>query len=138
MSNYEALKSIEQVELAEDIQLPKVQELTYNLLHSGGTWKSPFDLYKDTKGKFFINIMTPLKDTGDTNDISKSSPSTKNQKGTYKLNTNGYNASNYIELTIPKYILLNFTNIVPKGTKFVVGSINGSYDVDDMRIIGLY
>lgn len=138
MSNYEALSSIEKVELAETIELPKIEKLTLHLLEIQGYWESAFDKYKDVKGKFFISIMTPLKDGGDANNVSMGSPSTRNQKGKTKLNTSGYNSSNYIELTIPKHILLNFTDSVPKGTKFIVGSINGSYDADDMRIIGVY
>lgn len=138
MSNYEAMSSIEKVELAETIELPKIAKLSYSLLESGGTWESAFDKYKDTKAKFFINIMTPLADSsGDATDTSNTSPSTRNQKGKTKLNTSSYGSSNYIELTIPKYILLNFTDSVPKGTKFLVGSINGSYDTDDMHIIGV-
>ena len=49
MSNYEAMSSIEKVELAETIKLPKIAKLSYDLLESGGTWESAFDKYKDTK-----------------------------------------------------------------------------------------
>lgn len=137
-SSYEALSSVERVQLAEAIELPTIKALTYETLKSGGKWESAFDKYEDTTGKFFMNIMTPLKDGGDTSDVTKGSPSTRNVKGKTKLNTSSYSSSNYIELTIPKYILLNFTGTIPKGTEFLVGSINGSSDVDDMRIIGIY
>jgi hypothetical protein len=39
---------------------------------------------------------------------------------------------------IPKYIVMNFTGTIPKGTKFLVAFIGGSSSVDNMSIVGLY
>lgn len=142
MSNYYdngAISSVEKATLAEDIVLPSITKapLTLSFLEGGGSYKTAETEYKDTKGKFFISIMTPLVDQTNASTVSKASPTTRGQSGS-KLNASKYSSSNYVTLTIPKYILLNFTGTVPKGTEFLVASINGSSSISNMRIIGIY
>lgn len=127
MPNYydeQQFNTVEKVTLAEDIILPNVDQ-------------SPFTVYKDIEAKFFINIMTPLLSKTELNNKVKSSPSNKGNKGE-DLRISSYQSSNYIILTIPKYIVLNFTDIIPKGTEFLVASIGGDIDINKMRIIGIY
>lgn len=141
MSNYydNMELKIERAILAEEIILPKVTKERY-ITHDWlkyNTYISPFTEYEDTIGKFFIPILTPMVSQGEVWTKTKSSPSTKGHKGD-GLQTRSYNTSNYISLYIPKYILLNFVDKIPKGTEFILSSINNSIDIDDMRIIGIY
>lgn len=133
------LTSIERVQLAEDIELPELPEepLTLAYLQENEEYKLAFNEYKDMMGKFFLPIMTPLVEKGEVNDESKAPPSTKGHKGS-SLETTKYTSTNCIQLVIPKYILLNFKKVVPKGTEFVVASVNNSISIEDMRIVGIY
>lgn len=132
------ISSIERVVLAEDIRLPEISKypLTLKNLEDKGEYKLAFNEYTDVKGKFYLNIMTPLIDKGSVGEKNNSSPSTKGHKG--NLATNKYKSSNYITLIIPKYIVLNFTGVIPKGTEFLIGSVGSSIDLSKIRIIGLY
>ena len=141
MSNYYesgSINSIERVVLAETIKLPSVSTypLTHRNLKENGEYKLAIHEYKDIKAKFYLPIMTPLLNK-DTNQSSKSAPNLRNNKGS-KLNVEGYTTSNYIELVIPKYILLEFIDSIPAGTEFIMGSIGGTTEIEDMRIIGIY
>lgn len=141
MDNYydkQQLASVERVKLATDIILPKVttEPLTLKYLELGNEYKTPFTEYTDMEGKFYITIMTPLVDKSQANKKSQVAPSVRGHKG--NLGTNNYSSSNYITLTIPKYILLNFKDKVPKGTEFIVASVGNTVDLDDLRIIGIY
>lgn len=135
----QSLSGLERVILAEEIILPELPEepLTLAYLEEFGEYKLAFNEYKDTKGKFFMNIMTPLVEKGAVAEKFANSPRTVGHRGK-ALNTTDYISTNYITLTIPKYILLNFTGKVPKGTEFLVASIDGSLEVDDIKIIGIY
>lgn len=141
-SNYfdqQVLSSVERVKLAEDIILPKlpVEPLTLEYLENMGEYKLAINEYQDTMGKFYLPIMTPLVDKAETNDKLTVAPSTRQHRGS-NLRTQSYNTTNFISLVIPKYILLNFKDKVPKGTEFIIASIGSSLDIDDMRIIGIY
>jgi hypothetical protein len=137
------LKNIERVVLAEDIELPEINtepltlELLQELSDKNSYYKLAINEYSDMNAKFFLPIMTPLVDTDNARDSTKSSPSLNGNKGD-SLKSSSYNSTNYITLVIPKYILLNFVSVVPKGTVFVVGSVGGKLNIDEMKIIGLY
>lgn len=141
MSYYDEqqIGTIEIVTLAEDIILPELpyEELTHDYLRHIGPYTLAFNVYKNMMGKFFLPIMTPLVDKGDIMDQGRGAPSTRGHRGA-SLRTSDYTSANYILLPIPKYILLNFRDKVPKGTKFIMASIGGSLDTDKMRIVGLY
>lgn len=131
--------SIERAQLAEDIPLPAIstQKLTLNFLENHDEYILAQNVYTDMIGRFYLNIMTPLLDKSESKTENKTAPSTRGHKGS-KLNTTNYVSTNYVSLVVPKYILLNFTGKVPKGTEFIVASVGGSLDVEDMRIIGIY
>ena len=143
MSSYydsKQISHIERVVLAEDIILPKISNypLTLKNLEINGRYISAFEVYENTVGKFFLNIMTPMVDKSSINEKNYTSP---NIKGT-NLNTTRYQSTNYISLVIPKYILLNFKDRVPKGTEFIIATtpskVGNTLQIEDMRIIGLY
>jgi hypothetical protein len=121
MSNFFEQKRLitERVKLAEDITLPE-----------------SIDDYENIKAKFYINIFTPLVDKSETRTEYKSAPSTKIYNNN-TLNPSNYQQSNYITLTIPRYILFQFKNTIPKDTEFIITCI-GEFKIDHFRIIGVY
>lgn len=140
MSNYfeqQQINTVERVVLAEDISLPEIstEPLTLQYLETHNEYKLACNEYKDITAKFYINIMTPMVDKKSTYSVNSNSPI---MRGHNNLETGKYKSTNYIKLTIPKYILLNFTKTIPKGTEFLIASVGGSIDLEDIRIIGIY
>lgn len=137
----QSIISVERVILAEDIELPKIAKkkdpLTHKYLKNNDEYKLKEREYTNIVGKFFLTIMTPLVSKGLPNTTSCPAPSKFGHRG-QNLNVKSYKSSNYIELTIPKYIIYNFRKLIPKGTEFIVASVGGSTDPNDMRIIGLW
>jgi hypothetical protein len=107
----------ERVQLVEDINLPE----SYND-------------YEDIKAKFFINIFTPLLDKN--KQILETRPAPNNSK-TPSIKGSEYQLSNYIILTIPRYILLNFKDKISAGTEFIITCI-GEFKIEHFKIIGVY
>lgn len=121
MNNIFEDKSIitERVKLVEDIKLPEsVSE------------------YKNISAKFYFNIFTPLVDKSKVNSQFKSAPNI-NKYSNNSLSTSDYQQSNYITLIIPKYMLYQFDNIIPKDTEFIITCI-GEFKIEHFRIIGIY
>lgn len=139
MSNYYEDRTIvtERVTLAEDIILPKISKepLTLSFFETNNEYKLAANEYTDMKGKFYLKIMTPLLSKDSATNTRGVSPILKGQN---KLNTSNYTSANYITLVIPKYILLNFVDKVPAGTEFIISTIDGSTDIEDLKIIGIY
>lgn len=135
------LSNTERVILAEDLKLPELtkEPLTYEWLeeHKGEEYKLAFREYTNLMGKFFLPIMTPLKEQKEVEEESKPAPSTTGHKGA-GLETKKYKSSNIVEIVIPKYILLNYIDIIPKGTEFVAASVNNDVNAEELRIIGIY
>jgi hypothetical protein len=109
----------ERVKLAEDIYLP-----------------DSYKDYKNIKAKFYFNIFTPLIDKSQANIQSKSAPSMSKYSNN-GLAVSDYQQSNYITLTIPKYMLFQFDKVVPKDTEFIITCI-GEFKIKHFRIIGIY
>lgn len=135
------LKYLEEAILMEDIELPELPPFPTHLEVTLETvyYPRPIELYTDMKGKFSITILNPLNNSTDSPvDNTKGSTSVRNiVNKDCNISVSSYQESNYVTLNIPKYILLNFVGKVPKGTKFIVGFIGGSTDVEDIRIIGV-
>jgi hypothetical protein len=121
MSNFFEEKKLvtERVKLAEDIILP-----------------DSIDDYKNTKAKFYLLIYTPLIDKDNIKTQTKSAPSLSKFNNN-NLKPSKYDESNYITLTIPRYILFQFKNKIPKNTEFIITNI-GKFEIDHFRIIGVY
>jgi hypothetical protein len=109
----------ERAKLAEDISLPE-----------------SIDDYKNIQAKFYLNIYTPLVDKSNIKSQSKSAPSLSKYNNN-NLKPSKYEEVNYITLTIPKYILFQFKEKIPKGTEFIVTNI-GELRIEHFRIIGVY
>ena len=121
MNNIFEDKSIitERVKLVEDIKLPESASE-----------------YKNISAKFYFNLFTPLVDKSKVNSQFKSAPNI-NKYSNNSLSTSDYQQSNYITLIIPKYMLYQFDNIIPKDTEFIITCI-GEFKIEHFRIIGIY
>ena len=65
------------------------------------------------------------------------SPTVRNIQSDCNLRVSSYEKSNYVEINIPKYILLNFLDKIPEGTRFLIIFVGGSIEIADIRIIGV-
>ena len=99
--------------------------------------ESAIDTYKNMVGYFYIPILMPLIDKGEPTELEFSAPTSDNIVNG-SLHGKGYKSLNYISLVIPKYILLNFKDKVPKDTKFLVAIVNGDVEVQNIHIIGIH
>lgn len=132
---------IERAILLEDIVLPEIPLFpTLEEIQSGDVYyPRTEELYMDVIAKFSIPILTPLSDnTSNASDDDVPERSTRDaisKKCGMILST--YKESNYIELNVPKYILINFVEKVPRGTAFIAAFIGGEIRVDNIKIIGV-
>ena len=114
----------------------------------------PWDMLPSgIKGKFSIPILVPsIVDIGDAVDKDSSKPRQTGFKGSKPV-ASSYQKSNYVELTIPRYMLYQFIGsnkvtvdsktksaycTIPKGTEMIVVSPGSRQDISKFRIIGLY
>lgn len=130
---------IEVATLLEEILLPELPPFpTMEEIHSDRVYyPRTIELYEDMVGKFSIPILSPLgNNTGEPEeeDIISEARNIVNES---HITVNPFQKSNYVELVIPKYILLNFLEVVPAGTRFIVCFIGDSLDIEDIKVIGL-
>lgn len=114
----------------------------------------PWDMITgNVQGKFSVSILMPTTtEVTDAVDKDTRSPKQTGFKGA-KVVTSSYQSSNYLTLTIPKYILYQFIGstkltidnktksaycTIPKGTEFIAVVPGAKQDSTKMRIIGLY
>lgn len=124
-----------------EFDFSKVFSFPWDMLPSGIT------------GKFSIPILVPSTvDIGDAVDKDNSKPRQTGFKGAKPV-ASSYQKSNYVELTIPRYMLYQFIGsnkvtidsktksaycTIPKGTEFICVSTGAKQDISRVRIIGLY
>lgn len=129
--------------LQEDIKLPALpkEELTLGTLTAYAAAGKPYRLmqncYKDMVGKFYIPILFPLVDKSDgPEEFEYDMPKTLKTNNT--IMPVKYSEINYIELVIPKYIVMQFTDVIPKDTMFLVGFSGEHKKISNLNIIGIY
>ncbi|MCM1215949.1 MAG: hypothetical protein NC548_15690 [Lachnospiraceae bacterium] len=134
---------IEKAILLEEIILPELPKFVSKGHHSHSGHSviaSPYSIkiYHDEIGKFSIPILTPTNENySDPYDGVVPTVSTGNITSDVPIVASSYVQSNYIELKIPRYIVLNFIDKIPKLTEFIVAFIGDSYEIDDVKIIGV-
>lgn len=94
------------------------------------------DIYKDYKAKFYIPALTPLLKKTSPYKRKKPAPSTKMQRRPLKTAT--YYESNFIVLTIPRSIVLQFVKKIPKKTEFTAQFVGGEVEVGKLKIDSVY
>ena len=141
---YNSSLSIEMAVLQKDIKLPEItkEPLTLKTLEAfdllGSKYILPHEVYTDVIGNFYIPILFPLVENGESNEEKFKAPNTKNILNKDGFSTAPYVQRNYIKLLIPKYIVLGFTDVISAGTKFVVAFTGGATNLSAIKVIGLY
>ncbi len=132
---------IEEAILLEEILLPELPPFpTMEEIHEDHIyypWIIEKELYTDVVGKFSIPIITPLGQNMDEPFDEVMIPEVRNIVNGAELSTTEYEKSNYIELVIPRYIVLNFITKIPVHTKFIVCFIGDKILFNNIKIIGV-
>ena len=96
--------------------------------------------YYTSEGKFNIAAITPLLSSSVPIDDNRNKIATTNILNyDNKLGITSYTLSNYIPLSVPRYISDNLRDeygYINKGTKLLVAFIGG--DINKPRIVGVY
>lgn len=143
VKQYSNQASVEVAILQQEITLPEVclrglnLETLGQLELLGKTYTTPWNTYKDVIGNFYIPILFPLVQDGDSTALDFGAPESNNIMNK-SIKTNSYQERNYISLIIPRYIAFEFLGKIPKGTKFLVTFVGGSTDINNINIIGIY
>ena len=123
--------------LLEDILLPPLPKISEVLSGSVEKFRAE-ELYMDMIGKFCIPILFPFDEENmEPKDKDEVAPTVRNIINDCNLEVKEYKTSNFIEINIPKYILLNFVDKIPKKTKFLLTFVGGGIQIDDIRVIGV-
>lgn len=102
-----------------------------------GVEKPDFDNYENMVGYFYIPIIMALLNNTDPTAVEVKAPTTKKVLNK-SLSSGGYTSKNFLDLVIPRYIVLNFRYKIPAETKFLVAFVGGKTTVSNISIIGLY
>lgn len=85
------------------------------------------DVYEAKSGCFRIPLICPLiKDSEEAIDVIHSAPQISGLVSEEELITKDYITCNYIPLIIPRDIIMQFSNLIPKKTQFNVTFMGGS------------
>lgn len=129
--------------LQEEIELPPLpkDDLTLGTLEAyaraGKVYNLIQNCYEDMVGKFYIPVLFPLVDMADgPEEFIHNAPKKNGIIG--DIEGSKYTEQNYIELIIPKYIVMQFRDIIPKGTKFLIGFSGEHKKISNLNVIGLY
>ena len=142
--SYTDALSIELAELQRTIYLPllPMERLSHSVLTAYEEEKVPYwnkdEVYTSVLGNFYVPMLFPMvENPEESTDMIHPAPENSMllQDGGYE--TEEYTTRTYIELVIPKYIVMNFNDTIPKGTMFVVGFVGGSNTIDSMRIMSV-
>ena len=113
-------------------------------------FKLAYNEIKNVSAKFYVPVlMAGIKSSDKMKEINIKNRAPKTTGFIGNLDSQPYSSSNCITLTIPKYMIFQFLDqkneiegvkdpFIPKGTEFLIASVGGSMDLDQIRIIGLY
>lgn len=145
-TQYSEISHIEIAELQQDVKLPKLPDkdkdpLTLETLEryarQGKKYKLAEQYYENMIGNFYIPILFPLVENGESTELEFDAPSTSNILNK-SLKAKPYVERNFLALAIPKYLVMCFKDKIPKGTKFLAAFIGGNTSMENISIIGLY
>ena len=137
-NNYSASLSNEIAILQRKIYLPllPLERITDMVLtayrNNGRYYWFKDDVFKAEVGNFYVSMIAPLVKNGDSTDILYDAPQIKTTDGEFP--SSEYKTRNYVKLTIPRHIVLQFSNLIPKGTKFNVTFEGGNSSNYSMKI----
>ena len=133
--------------LQQEIELPEITDpeefpLNYETLLAwyeedpAKVYKLKEHEYKSMIGNFYIPVLFPLLENGDSTELIFDAPTTGNILNN-SLQAAPYTERNFVTLTIPKYLVMLFKEKIPAGTKFLVGFLGGSNSIANIHIIGI-
>lgn len=130
--------NVEIAELQRKIYLPllPLEKLTDQVLgayrYNNTYYWTKEDKYTAMVGNFYIPMLTPLVENRESTEIINAAP-----KVNADISSSRYITSTYIELVIPRSIVLQFNNLIPKGTKFIVSFFGGNSRNDSIKILAV-
>ena len=140
---YSSNLGIEVAELQRTIILPIIPEIkaTYNVLKAYDELQYQYDfkdqVYGDVVGNFYISMLFPMVENGKSTEMKFDAPRVNTANRDTSIKSSGYNERNFTEIVIPKHIVCNFRKRILRGTKFLVGFVGGSTNMDQAYIIGI-
>lgn len=132
---------IEVAELQRTIILPILPEIkiSYNVLKAYDELQYQYDIkeqvYGDMVGNFYISMLFPMVENGKSTEMQFEAPTSNTINPDANLKAEAYNERNFTEIVIPKHIVCNFRKRILKGTKFLVGFVGGSTNMEQAYII---
>lgn len=148
-NNYSASLSNEVVELERKVYIPllpleKMSDLVLGAYrYLGEYYWTKDDVYKAKKGNFYIPMMFPMvKYKSDSDDMPVEERETAPDTS-YVINddekfvTKDYVKRNYVKLVIPRFIILQFSNVIPKGTRFNIACLGGNGRNSSIKITSI-
>lgn len=146
LKEYSENYSIELGILTQDIPLPEITKkgkhpLTHNILKSvfeNKNYRLAEQYYGNALGTFYVPVLFPLVEEGEPVQLEFDAPKNKTINDT--LVGKNYIESNYVQLVIPKHIVMDFygQDKIPAGTKFLLGFIGGANTYGNFCVIGVY
>lgn len=133
--------------LQQDIELPEITDpeefpLNYATLFAWNeedperVYKLKEHEYKSMIGNFYLPVLFPLIENGESTELEFDAPNTGNILNS-SLQAMPYIERNFVTLTIPKYLVMLFDKKIPAGTKFLAGFLGGSNSISNIHIIGI-
>ena len=145
--NFYKNKQLDNIEIAillEDIELPKIDKrpLTLSLLQAKAQtgdpiYRTKMSEYTPVTANFIIPTLLPYGEREEVTEEFNVAPTVITRNGV-ELESEEYNSTNTIELQIPKYIVMEFTDIIPHGTEFIIASVGKRLHKTQIRIIAIY
>ena len=136
--------STEIMMLQKTIILPYVNEeySCYKLMEAYNTaeceYRVPEEWYTDVLANFYPTMLTPMVKDGDSTLLIHNAPDVSNILTVGgEFVTTEYKEQNFIELVIPKSLVLLFRKEIPKGTKFTCNFTGGSTMYRSIKITGI-
>ena len=143
--NYSEALSFEIAELQRTIYLPllPMEKLSIKVLQAyenlGRSYWTKDDVYTSVIGNFYIPMLFPMvENTAESIELIHKNPNTRNiSSNNSAFGTERYITKSFVELVIPRHIVMQFSNIIPRGTKFCIGFIGGNTNTNSIKILSV-
>lgn len=136
--------SVEIAELQREIYLPllPLEKMSIKVLQAyedlGRSYWFKDDVYTAMEGNFYIPMLFPMvENTAESTELIHKEPKTRNVSSTDGYGTEQYVTRTFVILEIPRHIVMQFSNVIPKGTKFCIGFVGGSTNISEIKILSV-
>ncbi len=135
--------SVEKAILQRPVILPPVSEeyIDFRTLEAYSKIDAQFittdDAYTDVKANFSIPLISPMVEDGESTVMIHDAPDIEAVHSIGSAITEGFQEMNFVPLIIPKFIVMNFRNEIPKGTEFIINFTGGTLSYSNIHIMGV-